>query len=227
MAAAIKLTTIPQGHESIEVALMTLCILHWFLGGLLSQTSNACFILQADGKWSSIKSMNKNRRFSATVSTMAFGVAVIGGESDSKTKPSSIEHFMGDSWKELPGAKLKVSRHCAVSLNGIDVFIIGGHLEDQPFSDRVFLLSTKTNNIRPLKGSSMKRGRQFHACSNFDKDSIIVVGGRNYQGLLQSVEVFNLRTLMWTEPTNLQLSIGIAHAQLILDIKGLSLKWCP
>ena len=158
--------------------------------------------------------MNKLRRFSASVSTETYGLVTIGGESDSKTQHSSVEHLMGETWKELPGAELKISRHCAVTSNGIDIYIIGGHLEKQPFSDTVFVLNLKTYNIRPVTGSLMKQGRQFHSCANLGKANIIVVGGRNHQGFLRSVEVFNLRTSMWTEPKNLQLNTGISHAQL-------------
>ena len=128
---------------------------------------------------------------------------------------------MGDTWKELPSAKLKISRHCAVSLNDYDVYIIGGHFEDQPFSKNVFVLNMRAGgNISSVKGSPIKHGRQFHSCAKVGKDRIIVAGGRNYQGLLSSVEIFDIRTYRWTEPKQLQLQFGVSHAQLIPDLKG-------
>ena len=162
--------------------------------------------------------MNEIRRFSAAVSSETYGLVAIGGESDSKTRHSSIENLVGKTWKELPGNLPKISRHCAASLGGNDIYIIGGHLEDKPFSDEVFLISMKANITRTAP--PMKYGRQFHSCAKFGQDKIIVVGGRNYQGLLSSVEVFNTRAYLWTEPTQLQLQFGISHAQLIPDLTG-------
>ena len=126
----------------------------------------------------------------------------------------------GNIWIELAGTLLKISRHCAVSLNGIDIHIIGGHLEDKPFSDEVSVVNIRKNITRLTKVSSMKHGRQFHSCAKFGQDRIIVVGGRNYQGLLSSVEIFDIRTYRWTEPKQLQLQFGVSHAQLIPDLKG-------
>ena len=160
------------------------------------------------------------RRFTAAVSTEAFGLVATGGESDSKTRHSSIEHLKGKTWRELPGTLPKISRHCAATLNGNDIFIIGGHLEDKPFSDEVYVINIRANITKRAKGSSMRHGRQFHSCATFGQDKIIVVGGRNCQGLLSSVEVFSIRTTQWTEPKQLQLKFGIAHAQLISDLTG-------
>ena len=191
------------------------------LGGKIGSSINECYSLKDNGKWIQIEAMKNNRRFSASVSTENLGLVVIGGESDSKTRHSSVEFLMGDTWKELPSAKLKISRHCAVSVNENDVYIIGGHFEDQPFSKNVFVLNMRAGgNISPVKGSPIKHGRQFHACGKVGKDRIIVAGGRNYQGLLRSVEVFNLRTLRWTEPIHIQLKDGISHAQFISSHAG-------
>jgi len=168
--------------------------------------------------------MTKLRRFSETVSTAAFGLVVIGGESDSRARHSSIEYYQGTQWLELAKPQLQISRHCAVSFDGKDIYIIGGHIEDQPFSNKVFLLNMPTKTIKELKGSFMKHGRQFHSCAVIDKDKIITVGGRDHLGFLPSVEVLNIGTLIWTEPKHLQLNTGIAHSQLISDSSGFFLK---
>ena len=160
------------------------------------------------------------RRFTAPASTEAYGLVVTGGETDSKTRHSSIEHLRGKTWKELPGTLPKISRHCAASINGNDIYIMGGHLENKPFSDEVFVINIRANITILAKVSSMKHGRQFHSCTKFGQDRIIVAGGRNYQGLLSSVEVFSIKTTQWTEPKQLQLKFGIAHAQLISDLTG-------
>ena len=190
------------------------------LGGKIGSSINECYSLKDSGKWIKIEAMNNNRRFSASVSTESLGLVVIGGESDSKARHSSVEFLMGDTWKELSSAKLKISRHCAVSINDEEIYIIGGNLEDQPFSKNVFVLNMPAGDISPVKGSSIKHGRQFHSCAKVGKDRIIVAGGRNYQGLLRSVEVFNLRTLRWTEPIHIQLKDVISHAQFISSLAG-------
>ena len=86
------------------------------LGGLIGITSNACYSLGQDGRWSQTGSMKKIRRFSAAVSSEAYGLVATGGESNSKTRHSSIEHLRGNIWIELPGTLLKISRHCCLRL---------------------------------------------------------------------------------------------------------------
>ena len=168
--------------------------------------------------------MKTQRRFSASVSTEAYGLIVIGGESNSKERLSSVEYLRDETWEELIGVQLQISRHCAVFMNGIGIYVIGGHFENQPFSGKVFLLDLRESKARPVKDTLMKNGRQFHSCANMGKDRIIVAGGRNHLGFLKSVEVLNLRTLKWTEPKHLQLNIGISHAQLIPGLTGLCSK---
>ena len=171
--------------------------------------------------------MKQQRRFSASVSTDKHGLVVIGGESNSKTRSTSIETLKDKEWTELGQSdSLEISRHCAATVNqGNDIFLIGGHYKEQRFSDQVIKLVLNKNNkieIINVKGTKMKHGREFHNCAFVDKENIIVVGGRNHSGTLNSVEVFNARTLRWTAPSQCQLNFSISHAQLISvqDQKG-------
>jgi hypothetical protein len=69
----------------------------------------------------------------------------IGGESNSETRLSSIEaKRRSEQWtlhpKDLP---IKISRHCAVEMQN-DVFIFGGYVDEDPFSNRGFMLNWNT-----------------------------------------------------------------------------------
>ena len=191
----------------------------------MNASSNACFSLKDDGDWTKLnETIWKRRRFASTLKTRDGDLVVIGGESDSSststTRHSSVEVLTDKTLSELPDVKLQISRHCAVTLNGIDIVVIGGHLDDAPFSRKTLILRMRDSSGKLIELAPMKHGRQFPSCAAVEKDTIIVVGGRNYQGFMTSVEVFDVRLSRWTEPTQLQLKFGISQSQLVASYNG-------
>ena len=192
----------------------------------MNASSNGCFSLKDDGEWTKLnETIWKRRRFASTVKTRDGDLVVIGGESDSSsststTRHSSVEVLTDKTLSELPDVKLQISRHCAVTLNGIDIVVIGGHLDDAPFSRKTLMLRMRGSSGKLIELAPMKHGRQFHSCAAVEKDTIIVAGGRNYQGFMMSVEVFDVRLSRWTEPTQLQLKFGISQSQLVASYNG-------
>ena len=193
----------------------------------MNASSNACFSLKDDGDWTKLnETIWKRRRFASTLKTRDGDLVVIGGESDSSstststTRHSSVEILTEKTWNELPDVKLQISRHCAVTLNGIDIVVIGGHLDDAPFSRKTLMLRMRGSSSKLIEPAPMKHGRQFHSCAAVEKDTIIVVGGRNHQGFMTSVQMFDVRLSRWTDPTHLQLKFGISQSQLVASYNG-------
>lgn len=144
------------------------------------------------------------------------GLVVIGGEADSKTRHSTVSTLrsLDQEWQLIPNLRIKVSRHCSVPVNSREILVIGGLLDDQPFSDKVIKIDFETFEAFTLT-SRMKIGRQLHSCAVVDPKKIVVVGGRDYRGLVSSVEVFNVMTSTWTTPKYLELPQAIGYGQLI------------
>ena len=178
-----------------------------------AQTS--CYQLQ-NCHWTFLNKMEERRRFSSTVSLPRLGLVVIGGESDSRTRHSTMSALRSPAhgWKEILDFAAKVSRHCSVSFSSSAIFVIGGFVEDQPFSDKVMKINLETLNAFTLT-SRMKTGRQLHSCAVVDSNKIIVVGGRNYRGLVSSVEVFNVMTSTWSSPKHLEFAQAPGYGQLV------------
>ena len=157
-----------------------------------------------------------------------FGWIAVGGETHSRTRLSTLEIFDQEkfSWEsEMTDLGFPVSRHCAVAVNRKEVFIIGGFMDANPFSDQVIRLYVDPFEASPV-ASRMKTGRQLHSCATINSRKIIVVGGRNFGGFLKSVEVFDAMTLRWTEVKHLELPNGLGHTQLLPLIDGKHLNHC-
>ena len=148
---------------------------------------------------------------------------IIGGEENSRKQSNSIEKLINRKWKTMKPLTETISRHCAVQVEGKDIFLIGGHIGSEQFSDKVIRFNAETHESAVLR-TTMKRGRQLHACAPIDYNKVIVVGGRSLRGTLKSVELFDPLRLTWTEPKNLELPLGISYAEIVKHPAGKLVK---
>jgi len=142
------------------------------------------------------------------------GLLVVGGELNSNTRHSSAELLVNQEWKIYANFSVLASQHCSVVLDNRDMYVIGGFLENEPFSGKTLIFNLKTGNSYTIR-SQMKAGRQLHSCAIIDSNKIIVAGGRNSKGLVKTVEVFYTSTSRWTEMKNLEFKIGRGYGQLL------------
>jgi hypothetical protein len=160
--------------------------------------------------------MKEARRFSALLSMPNNSkMFVFGGETNSRTRLKSVEQLIGGHWTRTEKDLIeKVSRHCAVQISDDVIYIIGGHLGEDQFSDRIMTFNINTHSSFIIN-SKLSRGRQSHSCSMFETNKVIVAGGRDARGLLKSVEILNMQTSKWTDRKDLELPIAINHAQMV------------
>ena len=107
----------------------------------------------------------------------------------------------------MPGPNLphELYNHCQVEIGG-NVIIAGGRQGDDA-SDKTFILDE--NEWKEVK--HMKVPRQFHSCAKLS-DKLYSVGGKTgtYE-LLDSVEVYNPLSDIWTDGPKLPAKIGTAQ----------------
>ena len=169
-------------------------------------TSDECFAFE-DCQWVKTSwNLASKRRYSGLASVNG-SADVIGGEESSKIVHRNIERLGGE-----PGTFLlnePTSRHCAVVHRSGLVLVIGGLVGNDPFSAKVVEVGLKTytsmhwSTFWCLKCFNV--GRQLHSCQMLDQSTVIVAGGRNFRGLMSSVELFDLETKIWREVKELQL----------------------
>jgi hypothetical protein len=180
--------------------------------------------------------MKYKRRF-ATLTTIANSTTfIIGGEESSKKRLNTIEKLFSNNnnlnnnnnntnnnnneWIEMEPLIETISRLCAVSVKDKEIFLIGGYIGTDQFSDQTMTLDTTLNKSKFLS-SKLKNGRQLHSCAKMNSNNfVIVVGGRNLRGALKSVELLNLKSLRWTEPKDLQLPKEISYAEIVTHPSG-------
>jgi len=172
--------------------------------------------LDSSCRWTFLNTMKERRKFSSLVSLPSFGIVAIGGEAISGTRHSTVSALQSPDleWQRMPYLNIMVSRHCSVSIASREIFVIGGFMDDQPFSNKVVKINLVTLEAFTLI-SRMRMGRQLHSCAVVDSKKIIVAGGRNHQGLLSSVEVFNVVTSTWTAPKHLEQPRATGYGQLL------------
>jgi hypothetical protein len=188
--------------------------------------------------------MKYKRRF-ATLTTIAnSSTFIIGGEESSKKRLNTIEKLFSNNnnlnnnnnnynnnnnknnnnnnneWVEVDPLVETISRHCAVSVRDKEIFLIGGYIGTDQFSDQTMTFDTTSNKSKFLS-SKLNKGRQLHSCAKMNSNNfVIVVGGRNLRGALKSVELLNLKSLRWTEPKDLQLPKEISYAEIVAHPSG-------
>ena len=158
--------------------------------------------------------MDLRRRFASAAAIPGSGLVVIGGESDSRTRHSSVEILTDLKWTPLSNLPDTISRHCSVVLNHQEVVIIGGFIGDDPFSGKALIFNPESGKSYPFS-SGLKTGRQLHDCALINRNKIVVVGGRSLTGFLRSIEVLNTVTGRWDELKHLELPMGGSFGRLL------------
>jgi len=184
------------------------------LGGEGLQSKFDCYIFEKC-HWKNLTSLPEKLRFASLTTLINSTNVIIGGEKDSKSLRSSIMSFNDTTWIPVGNLTRPVSRHCTVQAKEDTIYIVGGLTESSPFSDETvtFNILTKTSSTMRVK---LNRGRQLHSCARLNENHIIVVGGRNARGALNSVETLDTRTSQkLIEMKNLELPFGISYAQIV------------
>ena len=83
-------------------------------------------------------------------------------------------------------------RHCIVRYNSTTILIMAGVISSKLFSQQTFFYNLATQVLQP--GPNLNHGRQLHSCTMIDSKHVIVVGGRDYSGGLDSVEILDVGT---------------------------------
>ena len=84
------------------------------------------------------------------------------------------------------------SRHCTVRYKNTTALIIAGVIGSKFFSRQTFFYDLTTQRLQP--GPSLLHGRQLHSCAMIDSKRILVAGGRDFLGGLDSVEILEVIT---------------------------------
>jgi hypothetical protein len=84
------------------------------------------------------------------------------------------------------------SRHCVVRYSNTTALIIAGVIGSNLFSRQTFFYQPATQLLQA--GPSLHQGRQLHSCAMIDSGHVLVAGGRDYLGGLDSVEILDVRT---------------------------------
>ena len=182
-------------------------------GGLTSVSCQLeCHIFE-NCTWKFYNSLPSKRSFGTlTTMTDSSSTFIIGGEENSRKQLTSVDKLIDGQWKAVEPLMEPISRHCAVPLEDREeVFLIGGHIGSDPFSDQCMRYDAKTGESTFLQ-TKLKRGGQLHSCATIGSNKIVVVGGRDSRGTMKSVEVYDLQRSKWTEPKNLELPLGICYA---------------
>jgi hypothetical protein len=82
------------------------------------------------------------------------------------------------------------SRHCVVRYSNTTALIIAGVIGSNLFSRQTFFYQPATQLLQA--GPSLHQGRQLHSCAMIDSGHVLVAGGRDYLGGLDSVEIFDI-----------------------------------
>jgi len=149
---------------------------------------------------------------------LAGGIGIVEGK---KTSLQSAEIF--DPIEENFGIAsvmgTKRAHHTAPSLPNGEVLITGGasysHGEILAFSDTAVLYQPSTNSFVEELGSSMTTARAFHSALLMNPMTanirVLVVGGENEQGPLDSIEIYNPMLREFAESTDVIMSRPRSH----------------
>jgi len=185
------------------------------LGGDKLEDKFNCYVFETC-QWKSLLSLsNENRRFASLTTLFNSTNVLIGGEGDKGIQTKSVMFLKNEKLIQVYKLHQSVSRHCTVQVKDDTIYIIGGHMENSPFSDETISFDA-VNGRSTTIATKLNRGRQLHCCARLNENHIIVVGGRDARGALKSVEILDTRkSNKWIERKNLQLPSGISYAQLV------------
>ena len=92
----------------------------------------------------------------------------------------------------MPNLSEAISRNCIVRYNNTHALIIAGVIGSKLYSKETFFYNSATQHLQP--GPILGQGRQLHSCAMIDSGHVLVAGGRDFLGGLDSVEILEVRT---------------------------------
>ena len=113
--------------------------------------------------------------------------SLVGGYTATESL-SSVIGFDGEDWDDetVPDLPIKVHQHCTVSYNLFEYMVIGG-IVDGKHSKRTFRWSPFYMDW--FEGPELNVARSGATCGILESDEIVIAGGYNDGGLLDSSEV--------------------------------------
>ena len=167
--------------------------------------SDSCISFQ-NSQWSQSHSMNKKRMSAAGVQVNSGTFWILGGlssgsENHGGSLLDSTEFIIQGQTNGVPGPKLPsgLDNMCAVKVSEEEIFVIGGYSGYEIYRNEVWIYNPQ-NGFARNQGPSLNTGRGGHSCStmrNGEKTFIIVAGGFNGGGYLDSVEIYDPTDNTW------------------------------
>ena len=183
------------------------------VGGIIGNVPILCGLFKKDycltfqnSSWSNLNlsMIEEGREYAASIQVNSTSIWVVGGKKHD-TNPwvfmDSTEFINQNASKAIAGPKLpyKMYGMCMIKLSEDQIYVIGGRNETLGYMNEVWIFNPK-NGFNKTQGLSMKTERMFHACGtmNDGNDTLIVVaGGYNENGSLDSVEIYNQTENKW------------------------------
>uniref|UniRef100_A0A9J7XX61 Kelch-like family member 41a n=2 Tax=Cyprinus carpio TaxID=7962 RepID=A0A9J7XX61_CYPCA len=190
---------IPRNHVSITSKKNLLYV----LGGLFVDEENKesplqCYFYQLDThspNWIALPPMPSPRCLFTMGEFENLLFAVAGKDLQTNESLDSVLCYDVDKmkWQETKKLPLRIHGHSAISQNGL-VYCIGGKTDENKTIDKMFAYNHKKSEWKEL--AAMKTPRSMFGAV-LHKGKIIVVGGVNEDGLLDSCEAYDFGTNKW------------------------------
>ena len=148
--------------------------------------------------WDKSHLLTENRVYSAGVQINYTSFWILGG-GNYYPYLNSTEFIVQDNSNGISGPTLpyNMSKMCAVKLSEEEIFVIGGWINYQGISSKVWIYNPQKKFERK-PGPSLNQSREKHSCSilrNEEKTQIVVAGGYGKIGTdtvaLNSVEIYD------------------------------------
>ncbi|XP_076120263.1 kelch-like protein 41a [Alosa pseudoharengus] len=190
---------IPRNHVSFISAKNQLYV----VGGLFVDDDSKdaqlqCYFYQLDpisADWTALPPMPSPRCLFAMGECDNFLFAIGGKDLQTNESLDSVMCYDTDKlkWSETKKPPLRTHGHCVISQYGM-IYSIGGKTDDGKHINKMFVYNHKKAEWKEVAG--MKTGRSMFGAV-VHKGKIIVVGGVNESGLLNSCEAYDFGTNKW------------------------------
>ena len=159
---------------------------------------NNCITFE-NSTWESSHLLTENRVYSAGVEINNTSCWILGGGNDLESHLNSTEFIIQENSNGIsrPMLPFNMSKMCAVKLSEEEIFVIGGWINYQGISSKVWIYNPQKKFERK-PGPSLNQSREKHSCSimrNEEKTQIVVAGGYGKIGTdtvaLNSVEIYD------------------------------------
>jgi len=139
------------------------------------------------------------------------GWLVSGGYNDRMGYTDSTEIYKDGAWTAGPKLPSTLHDHCQVEVNG-KVIITGGW-NHGTINQTLVMEVDKWNSV-----ASMKNGRYYHACVEFEGEAFVFGGTSTHNSRLASVEIYNLAEDSWRNGPDLPIALAGAQAVVHDDV---------